>query len=50
MSEKRTQIIQFDEYRRAKALQKYALMRPKPIKRLTEEQMKSSNEKKRRED
>lgn len=50
MSKEKTNIVQFNEYRRAKALEKYAYIRPKPIKRLTEEEMKSSNDKRRRED
>ncbi|SDE01830.1 hypothetical protein SAMN05428987_0208 [Paenibacillus sp. CF095] len=41
-------VIGIEEYRRMKILRNYP--KPKPIKRLTEEQMKSSNEKRRRED
>ncbi|MCG7380894.1 hypothetical protein MH215_28335 [Paenibacillus sp. ACRSA] len=43
-----SKIIGIEEYRRIKTLRKYS--KPKPIKKLTAEQMKSSNEKKRRED
>lgn len=50
MIKNRTNLIQLEEYRRAKALQKYTLMRPKPIKRLTEEQMRSIEEKRREDD
>lgn len=45
---KEKKVIEIEEYRRIKALINYP--KPKPIKRLTEEEMRSSNEKKRRED
>ncbi|WP_336784138.1 hypothetical protein [Paenibacillus illinoisensis] len=43
-----TSIVDLASKRREKAMQKYAQV--KPITKLTPEQMKSSNEKKRRED
>ncbi|MEK3674864.1 MULTISPECIES: hypothetical protein [unclassified Paenibacillus] len=43
-----SKIIGIEEYRRMKSLRNNP--KPKPIKKLTKEQMKSSNEKKRRED